>query len=332
MRLPTLALAVFFYFFTGMGITAGYHRLFSHKAYRAHWTVRLALALAGAGAFQGSAKWWCRNHRAHHRFTDTDKDPYNVRKGFWWAHLGWMLSQQDYSRSGFADITDIKNDRILAWQHKYYGPIGLFVSVILPTAIAALWGDVWGGYFYASMARIVFVHHATFFVNSLAHYWGDQPFSRISSSCDSFITALLTLGEGYHNYHHVFPTDYRNGIQWWHYDPTKWLISGLAKAGLVTGLRAVSDEEIERARAYVSTGQSLIPAVDSSLPTMTLDAFRDRVAQGDMLIVLEGQVYDVADFSKRHPGGYKVCVSRSPPNVVVRVILIWVVWPVVRFR
>merc|ERR1711991_1136219 len=141
LRLPTLALAVFFYFFTGMGITAGYHRLFSHKAYRAHWTVRLALALAGAGAFQGSAKWWCRNHRAHHRFTDTDKDPYNVRKGFWWAHLGWMLSQQDYSRSGFADITDIKSDRILAWQHKYYGPIGLFVSVILPTAIAALWGD-----------------------------------------------------------------------------------------------------------------------------------------------------------------------------------------------
>jgi len=246
--IPTIILAVIYYFFTGLGITGGYHRLWSHRAFEASWGVRMMLALGGAGAFQGSAKWWCRNHRAHHRYTDTDKDPYNAKKGFWYSHMGWMLVKQNAKNIGYADITDLQKDPMIQWQHNYYLPIALTVGFVIPTAIASLWGDALGGFFYASVMRMVFVHHATFFVNSLAHYLGDKTFSDHHTAFDSFITAILTLGEGYHNYHHEFPQDYRNGIKFFHYDPTKWLIKFLSFLHLTYNMKLMTTSEIEKAR------------------------------------------------------------------------------------
>jgi len=316
LRWPTFVLAVVMYFWTGLGITAGYHRLWSHRAYSARFPVRLALILGGAAAFEGSAKWWCRNHRAHHRYTDTDKDPYNARRGFFYAHLGWMLVKQNAKGIGYADITDLNRDSMIQWQHKNYSVISIAVGIVFPTLLAACWGDIWGGYFYAAMMRMVFVHHATFFVNSLAHTLGDKTFSDHHTAFDSVITAVLTLGEGYHNYHHEFPQDYRNGIRYFHYDPTKWLIGLLASFGLTYNLKTISKPEIEKARLQMQQRR-----VDSekaklefgkrydNLPEMTWNDFHQKVSKGAALVVIEGIVHDVKNFVHEHPGGRQTLLN-----------------------
>lgn len=298
------------YFFCGWGITAGYHRLWSHRAYDAALPVRLFLAFWGAGALQGSARWWCRNHRSHHRYTDTNKDPYNVRKGFWWAHMGWMLVKQNTKRIGRCDIRDLNNDPLLKWQHKYYLPLALGAAVGVPLAVCSYLGDFWGGLYYAVMARIVFVHQSTFFVNSLAHYFGDQPFSDHHSARDSFVTALLTLGEGYHDEHHSYPRDYRNAIKFYQYDPTKWLIAGLYYLGLTWNLHRTADEEFDKARLSMQQRQLdrekfrlVYGNSTENLPAMTWQDVDKRVACGDQLMVVDDCVLDVAPFLDEHPGG-----------------------------
>jgi len=311
LRLPTLLFAILVYFWTGLGITAGYHRLFSHRAYKAPGIIRAILLVGGAAAFEGSCKWWCRNHRAHHRYTDTDSDPYNVRKGFWWAHLGWMLVHPDYTRCGTADITDLRNDKLVEFQHKYYmliaGISGIYFTTLIP---GLLWGDFWGGFFYATMARIVFVHHATFFVNSLAHTFGERGFSDLHSAQDSVLTAILTLGEGYHNFHHEFPQDYRNAVEFWQYDPTKWLIWGFSKVGLAYNLKSTPQNEIVKAKFQVQqrtvdTEKAKLehgPRFDI-LPKMSKPEFKRQVAAGSQLVIVDGRIHDVSRFVEEHPGG-----------------------------
>jgi len=315
-QFPTLILAVLMYFWTGLGITGGYHRLWSHRAYQATWLVRFLLCLGGAAAFEGSCKWWSRNHRAHHRYTDTDKDPYNAKKGFFYSHLGWMLVKQKANQIGFADITDLQKDPMIVWQHRHYLKIALSVSVALPVAIGALWGDARGAFFYAVAARVFFVHHATFFVNSLAHTLGDKTFSDLHTAFDSFITAVLTLGEGYHNYHHEFPSDYRNGIKAYHYDPTKWLIKGLSLFGLTYNLKCMSEEEIEKARLQMQQREVDVQKANitygkkfDNLPTLSWDDVNKRVSNGEKLVVIDNIVHDVSSFVHEHPGGRQTLLN-----------------------
>jgi len=312
----TIVLAVIMYFWTGLGITGGYHRLWSHRAFQATWIVRFLLCLGGAGAFEGSAKWWCRNHRAHHRYTDTDKDPYNAKNGFFYSHLGWMLVKQKSNQIGFADITDLQKDPMIQWQHRNYQLVSLGVGVVLPVLIGALWGDARGAFFYAVAVRIFFVHHATFFVNSLAHWYGDKTFSDLHTAFDSFITAILTLGEGYHNYHHEFPADYRNGIKFYHYDPTKWLIGGLAYFGLTYNLKSMSSEEIEKARVQMQQRSIDFERASltfgrefNQLPSMTWNEVKERISKGEKLVVIDNIVHDVAAFVHEHPGGRQTLLN-----------------------
>jgi len=305
------------YLWTGMGITAGYHRLWSHRAYSARFPVRLGLCLGGAAAFEGSAKWWCRNHRAHHRYTDTEKDPYNAKNGFWYAHLGWMLVKQNAKKIGYADITDLNRDPMIQWQHKYYPWIAISVGIVFPTLFCGLFfNDFAGGYFFAAMLRMVFVHHATFFVNSLAHHFGDKTFSDHHTAFDSFVTALLTFGEGYHNYHHEFPQDYRNGIRFYHYDPTKWLIGGLNLFGLTYNLKSIQNEEVAKAKvqmwqrnldvekAKLRTGKSF-----DELPLITWPEIKQRLDDGECLIVIDDIVHNVETFVHEHPGGRQTLLN-----------------------
>lgn len=314
--LPTVILSFIMYFWTGLGITGGYHRLWSHRAFQARWFVRLMLCLGGGGAFEGSAKWWCRNHRAHHRYTDTERDPYNAKRGFFYAHLGWMLVKQKAKCIGYADISDLNRDPMILWQHKYYPQVALGVGVVLPVVIASFWGDIAGGFFYACMARIFFVHHATFFVNSLAHTLGDKTYSDLHTAFDSFITALLTLGEGYHNYHHEFPQDYRNGILPYHYDPTKWLISGLSFFGLTYNLKAISDEEIEKAKLQMTQRNLNVELAKlhlgkkfEDIPFLSWEEFEIRTKKGEQLIVINDVVHDVSSFVHDHPGGRQTLLN-----------------------
>jgi stearoyl-CoA desaturase (delta-9 desaturase) len=190
----TLAWAVIYYFWTGLGITAGYHRLWAHKSYNASLPLRIWLAAMGAGAVEGSIRWWSRDHRAHHRYTDTNKDPYSVRKGLLYSHLGWMIMLQNPKRIGRTDISDLNEDPVVVWQHKNYIKCLVTMGLIFPSAVAGLcWGDWMGGFIYAGILRIFVVQQATFCVNSLAHWLGDQPFDDRNSPRDHVITALVTL-------------------------------------------------------------------------------------------------------------------------------------------
>jgi stearoyl-CoA desaturase (delta-9 desaturase) len=210
---PTLIWSVVYYFFTAFGITGGYHRLWSHRCYSARLPLRLFLAFAGAGAIQGSIRWWSANHRAHHRWTDTMKDPYSVMRGLLFSHIGWMVLNSDPKVKGRTDVSDLDSDAVVVWQHKNYGKCLLFAAWVFPMLVAGLgWGDWWGGLVYTGIIRACFVQQATFCVNSLAHWIGEQPFDDRRTPRDHVLTALVTMGEGYHNFHHEFPSDYRTSF------------------------------------------------------------------------------------------------------------------------
>lgn len=234
---------VIYIFATALAITAGYHRLFSHKAYQAHPFISFIMAMFGAACFEGSVLEWSTDHRNHHRFVDTEKDPYNINAGFWHAHIGWLI-HLDTSKRNFSNVEDLSASRILQFQHKYFKECAIFMGFILPMLVAALWGNALAGFVIVGALRVAFNHHSTFFINSLCHWSGKRPYSIEQTARDNWLTALVTMGEGFHNFHHQFPLDYRNGIRYFHYDPTKWLIYGLSKLGLTRNLRRVSDYKI----------------------------------------------------------------------------------------
>lgn len=240
--------ALIFYALTAMSITAGYHRHFSHCAYDAPVVTKLFYALFGAAAFQNSIYKWATEHRIHHRFVDTPEDPYNIYEGFWYAHIGWMLFKTPQQKYFNAYSRDFRNDPIVMWQHKYYIPIAITMGIIFPAVIGYFMGSIIGGLAIPGLLRIVALHHGTFFINSLCHMWGSQPYTNENTAKDNLILAVFTFGEGYHNYHHKFANDYRNGIRWYHWDPTKWAIKFKSFFGLATNLKKVPDEVIFKAR------------------------------------------------------------------------------------
>lgn len=230
-------------FITALAITAGYHRLFSHSSYKAHPIISFIMAMLGAACFEGSVLEWGTDHRNHHRYVDTEKDPYNINQGFWYAHIGWLI-HLDTSKRDFSNVKDLSESAILRFQHKYFAGIAVFMGFILPTLIAGLWGNALAGFVLVGAFRVAFNHHSTFFINSLCHWSGKRTYTREQTARDNWMTALVTMGEGFHNFHHQFPLDYRNGVRYFHYDPTKWLIYGLAKIGLASDLRRIPDHKI----------------------------------------------------------------------------------------
>jgi stearoyl-CoA desaturase (delta-9 desaturase) len=233
----------------GMSITAGYHRLWAHRAYQAHWTVRLPLMLFGAMALQQSILVWASQHRIHHRFVDdVERDPYSAKRGFWFSHVGWILRNYKSGEPDFSNARDLERDPLVRFQHRYYYVIAIGMNIGLPLALGWLVGDVWGVLLLGGVVRLVISHHATFLINSAAHKWGTQPYTDENTARDNPVLAFLTHGEGYHNFHHIFQNDYRNGVRWWQWDPTKWLIATFAGLGLATNLKRVPTMWIRRAQ------------------------------------------------------------------------------------
>jgi stearoyl-CoA desaturase (Delta-9 desaturase) len=244
-HLETLLLGLLWLVLCSLGITAGYHRLFAHRAYKASAGLRLWLLLFGAAAVQNSALRWVNDHRVHHSRVDRPEDPYNIKRGFWWAHIGWVLFY-DPTQS-LKRVRDLQADRLVVLQHRFYVPLAIFVGGVVPFTIALTWGDPWGGLLVAGFLRLVLQYHATFATNSVAHTIGRRTYDRSTSARDSHITALFTFGEGYHNFHHRFENDYRNGVLRWHWDPTKWFIFALSKVGAASQLNRTPPEKLARA-------------------------------------------------------------------------------------
>ena len=228
------------YVITGLGITVGYHRLLTHRSFECPDWVKACLLIAGGWALQNSGAKWTADHLRHHAHCDDPADPYNAKRGFWYSHCGWLLNPVPCNDERFG--SRVMQDRVAMWQHRHYAAIVL-VGLALPFVVGFLY-DGWkggiGGFMLAGVGRTFAVLNSTFCINSVCHLWGEQPYSKANSSRNSWFVSLLTFGEGYHNYHHAYPSDYRNGPIWYNFDPSKWLIYALWKMGLASSLRTAS--------------------------------------------------------------------------------------------
>ena len=248
---PEVATFAVIWFCVGLSVTAGYHRLFAHKTYQAAWPVRLFLLVFGAGALENSVLNWAADHRVHHAHVDEERDPYNLTKGFWWAHMGWIFFEAEPIPKSV--VRDLQEDPLVVWQDRFYALIGLGVAFGIPLIVGLLTGRVLGCLLIAGVLRVVVSHHGTFFINSLCHMVGRRPYSTEHSARDSPIMAVLAFGEGYHNYHHSFPFDYRNGVKVWQFDPAKWMIWTLSRLGLARDLRRAPRPPCSRPRSRCSS-------------------------------------------------------------------------------
>lgn len=229
------------YVVTGLGITVGYHRLIAHRAFNCPDWVKGALLVAGAWALQNTALKWGEAHIRHHARTDLDDDPYNATRGFWYSHCGWVMLRDPHRSDKYG--SRLKQDRVVMWQTKWYVPI-LLSGLALPFVVGYLYNGWIGGlgcFMLAGVGRTFLVLNSTFCINSVCHLWGKQPHGSEDSSRDSWLVSLVTFGEGYHNYHHTYQSDYRNGPRWYNFDPSKWVIYTLSLIGLASGLRTAND-------------------------------------------------------------------------------------------
>jgi stearoyl-CoA desaturase (Delta-9 desaturase) len=239
-----VGVSVVLLFLTQLGITTAYHRLYAHRTYQARRVVELPLLFLGTLALQGSALRWAFEHRLHHSYVDTDRDPYSIKKGFWYAHFLWLFEPPVPLEE--KRVKDLSRNPFVRFQHQWYGVLALLSNALVIGVIGWAVGDLLGAFVLAGWTRLFVSHHLTWFINSLAHCWGERTYSKELSAVDNHLLALLTVGEGYHNYHHAFPSDYRNGVRWFHFDPSKWLIWALSKVHLTRNLRRFDSEVVHK--------------------------------------------------------------------------------------
>jgi stearoyl-CoA desaturase (Delta-9 desaturase) len=268
---PVLFLVL--YAMVGLSVTAGYHRLFSHRSYECHPAVQAFYLFFGAMALQNSILAWASDHRVHHRYVDHDWDPYNIKRGGLWAHILWIFYKR--APDTFKEVPDLMKNRLALWQHRLANPLGIVAGLGIPTAIGWAFGDPIGGLLWGGFLRVVVIHHTTFFVNSIAHLYGSRPYTEENSARDNALLAFVTNGEGFHNFHHRFPTDFRNGIRWYHWDPTKWLIGALGTLGLAQRLRKTPQLVIERTRLQTALGRAEVRL--ATAPSQIREAIRLRL-------------------------------------------------------
>lgn len=306
-HLHSFYVALFFSAAGGLAVTAGYHRLYSHRTYTAGPFMMKLTAFMGAGAFQGSIKWWGRLHRIHHNYVDTDKDPYDARRGFFFSHFGWFCMRMDYELLGTVDTTDLDNHPVVKFQRDYFGYLAALSGIILPWFTNGLLFNDWaGGFFYAAFFKVFLLHQMTFCINSLCHtslFNAQQNFSTETTPHDSVVFAFVTGGEGYHNFHHAFAQDYRNGHKWYHLDPTKWYIWICYSMGFCWDLKRTPRHVIDRAfnetreKKLRAEADAIAKKLQATKPTvtevMTVEDVERLVKQGRRLLMFEDYVLDL---------------------------------------
>lgn len=247
----TVAWCVLCWVISGVGITAGAHRLWSHKSYKARMPLKIILVMMNCVSFQNDIIEWSRDHRCHHKWTDTDADPHNVNRGFFFSHMGWLLTKKHpkiKEMGAKLDMSDLTSDPILAFQRKFYLPLVVLFCFLMPTAVPVyLWGEQPLIAFYtAALFRYAFTLHATWFINSAAHMFGYRPYDVNITPAESVWTTVTAFGEGGHNYHHTFPQDYRTSEMSAMFNFTKLFIDFFASIGWAYDLRTVDDATIAR--------------------------------------------------------------------------------------
>ena len=281
-------------FLSHIGITAGYHRLYAHRAYDASPIVEALLLFFGTLALQGSVVRWSFDHRAHHRHADRDGDPYNVHMGFWYAHVLWIFGEQ---RSVDGTVRDLQAKPMVRFQHQHFLALAILSNLIVFLLVGWALKDFVGAAVLIIGVRLVLSYHITWCINSLAHYWGSRSYSKEQTARDNYLVALVTVGEGYHNYHHTFPSDYRNGIRWFHVDPGKWTIWLLSKVGLTWGLKRQPAPKIQRTLIRLDT-QLLLERIQQAAAVGAADLRAKLEARFGTLADLEASVVELSQSLK----------------------------------
>jgi stearoyl-CoA desaturase (delta-9 desaturase) len=239
------------YVMNALGITAGAHRLWSHRAYRARLPLRIVLAILNSMAFQNDIIEWSRDHRMHHKYSETMADPHNANRGFFFSHCGWLMCRKHpevKEKGKQIDMSDLLNDPVCAMQRKFYLPSVVLFCFVLPTVIPVyFWGEsAWNAYFICAMLRYIAALNVTWTVNSVAHLWGNRPYDWRISPVENIFVTMSACGEGFHNYHHVFPSDYSTSEHGWKINMTTVFIDCMSALGLVTERKKMSREAVKR--------------------------------------------------------------------------------------
>ncbi|XP_076673446.1 acyl-CoA Delta-9 desaturase-like isoform X2 [Andrena cerasifolii] len=251
-KLMTAAFALGLYISSAMGVTAGAHRLWSHRAYKAKWPLQVLLMILQTTTFQWSVINWARDHRLHHKYSDTNADPHNPNRGFFYAHMGWMMcrTHPDVKEKGKGiDINDLKKNPLLAFQKRYYIVLMPLLCYFIPTIVPVLcWDETWSNAFFVpGILRSVSFWNAVWLVNSAGHTFGNRPYDKFIEPSNNMLTNVFIFGEGWHNYHHVFPWDYRTSeLGIYGLDTTAAFIYFFAKVGWAYDLKVVPRDLVQK--------------------------------------------------------------------------------------
>ena len=250
----------FCYVAAALGITAGAHRLWSHRSYKANVSLRIFLTMCNCMANENDIIEWSRDHRLHHKYSETDADPHNAKRGFFFAHCGWLLVRKhpEIKAKGKAiDMSDLLADPICAFQRKYFIPLIIFFCFAMPTTVPwYFWGEsVWTA-FFAAIFRYVLLLNFTWCVNSVAHLFGNKPYDKHINPSENVFVTLGAIGEGYHNYHHVFPYDYSTSEYGWRANVTTMFIDCMAFIGQAYNRKKMSHESVFRRKQRTGDGSA----------------------------------------------------------------------------
>ncbi|XP_061929496.1 acyl-CoA Delta-9 desaturase isoform X3 [Apis cerana] len=272
---------------TGFGITAGVHRLWSHRAYKAKWPLRLLLIFLFTITGQKDVYRWALDHRVHHKYSETDADPHNVKRGFFFAHVGWLFITPHpdvVSKRKAVDMSDLEADRLVMWQKRYYILLFPLLTIGLPVIVPwYFWSEsIWTSFWVNFNCRFCITLNIAFFVNSVAHMWGQRPYDKYISSVENTMLSIAALGEGWHNFHHVFPWDYKTGeLGNYTFNLTTGFIDTFARFGWAYDRKYVSPAMVRRRAKRSGDGSHIWGYGDSDIPAEDLQELElmDKIKQ-----------------------------------------------------
>ncbi len=243
-----LSLLVGMYVVCALGITVGYHRLFTHKSFETGPVMTFIIGVMGGMAMEGSIITWAANHRKHHQHSDDEGDPHsphthgagfwNMIRGMWHAHIGWFLRGQRADLDRYTP--DLEKDRLIRWlsaTFPVWAVLGMLIPAVLGGVLTLSWSGALLGFIWGGLIRVLLVHHVTWSINSVCHVWGTAPYESRDESRNNAICGVLGMGEGWHNNHHAFPTSARHGLRWWQLDASYIVIKSLEALGLARNVR-----------------------------------------------------------------------------------------------